>query len=177
MLDIRLAYIYWRCLILLLTCNKLVLSAKWWTSPNLIAWNKSFIYIKKRRGPRIGNLLLFWLFTEKKKQKLNSTYSYTLFCWSYARTTHPKFVTRRVVNVHAWQTGYRFWQQHFTTTRRVKVVGKLSDFSIGGRNQRIFPGVIWVLCHESFFHETFTVSQVIYFSTGYSWLYKQSCQH
>ena len=39
-------------LIELLRHNKIVSSAKWWTLQNFIAWLRSFIYSKNRRGPR-----------------------------------------------------------------------------------------------------------------------------
>ena len=39
-------------LIELLWHNRLVSSAKWWTLQNFIAWFRSFIYNKNRRGPR-----------------------------------------------------------------------------------------------------------------------------
>ena len=38
-------------LIELLRHNRLVSSAKWWTLQNFIAWLRSFIYNKNRRGP------------------------------------------------------------------------------------------------------------------------------
>ena len=39
-------------LIELLRHNRLMSSAKWWTLQNFIAWFRSFIYNKHRRGPR-----------------------------------------------------------------------------------------------------------------------------
>ena len=36
----------------LLKWSKLVLSRKWWTLKNLIAWFRSLMYIKNRSGPR-----------------------------------------------------------------------------------------------------------------------------
>ena len=39
-------------LIELLRHKRLVSSAKWWTLQNFIAWLRSFIYSKNRRGPR-----------------------------------------------------------------------------------------------------------------------------
>ena len=36
----------------LLRHKRLVTSAKWWTLLNFIAWLRSFIYNKSRRGPR-----------------------------------------------------------------------------------------------------------------------------